>query len=183
MDFAAHISYRPAYTGIKVVRMRFLRFLQAAYLLHLMAMFSIIMVFFFGKRFLNLLEDGGRIWNYILYGFAGLYFLTLIFFSLFDARSRYQNYKMAKDRLFQYGFDTRLLKPFMYSRCQRDAIRAAAKDLNLEKEFKQLTYKMGFRWYHILPYIVVQNPLILFTKDYWNKTLFVRTYHSKYFLW
>ena len=183
MEFAAHISYRPDYTNLKVLRMRLLRFLQTAYLLHLMALFSIIMVYFFGKKILILMDGGGSTWKYMLYGFAGMYFFTLIFFSLLDARSRYQNYKMAKDRLFQYGFDARLLKPFVYSKCQRDAIAAAARDLGLKSEWAALKFSMGFRWYHILPDIVVRNPLVLFSRAYWSKTLFVSTYHSKYFLW
>jgi hypothetical protein len=90
---------------------------------------------------------------------------------------------MTKDRLFKYGFDARLLKPFVYSRCQRDAIGVAAADLELGKEWAELKYEMGFRWHHLLPHIVIRNPRLLFTRDYWSKTLFVPAYQSKYFLW
>ena len=90
---------------------------------------------------------------------------------------------MVKDKFFEYGFDARLLKPFMYSRCQRDAIGVATRELKFHKEWKKLTYTLGFRWYHLLPTILLQSPHLLFTKNYWSKTLFVGTYHSKYFLW
>lgn len=183
MEFAAHISYQSAHPEHKVLWMRIIRYSQTGYLLHLMTFFSITMVYLFGKKALILLNNDGGSGNLLLNGFAGFYFFTLIFFSLLDARSRYQNYKMAKDRLFKYGFDARLLKPFVYSRCQRDAINAAAKDLGLQGEWVELKNKMGFRWYHLLPHIVVHNPLVLFTREYWRKTLFVSTYHSKYFLW
>jgi len=183
MEFAAHTSYLAACSDRKVLIMRFIRYLQTGYLLHLMAISSIFLTYFFGRKFLVLLNNQGSTWSLLIYGFLTLYFFTLIFFSLLDARSRYQNYKMAKDRLFNYGFDARLLKPFVYSRCQRDAIGVAVKDLGLQSEWVKLKYEMGFRWYHLLPDMVVKHPRLLFTKDYWSKTLFVRTYHSKYFLW
>lgn len=183
MDLAAHISCRPAHSELKVIFMRAKRYFQTAYLLHLMAVASIFLSYFFTKEFLNLLEITGSSWKLIPCGIGSIYFFTLILFSQFDARSRYQNYKLAKDRLYKYGFDSRLLKPFVYSRCQRDAIATAAKDLNMQKEWNQLSSEMGFRWYHLLPVIVKRNPLVLLTRDYWSKTLFVSTYHSKYFLW
>ncbi len=183
MDLSAHISCGPAHSELKVNLMRAIRYFQTAYLLHLMAIASIFLSYFFTKEFLILLEISGNSWKLILCGIGSIYFFTLILFSQFDARSRYQNYKLAKDRLYKYGFDPRLLKPFMYSRCQRDAIARAAKDLTMQKEWNQLSSELGFRWYHLLPLIVKRNPLVLLTRDYWSKTLFVSTYHSKYFLW
>lgn len=163
--------------------MRVIRYLQTGYLLHLMAVFSIFMAYFFGKELLMIWKSGESLWKQILLGYASIYFVTLIFFSQFDARSRYQNYKMVKDKMFQYGFDARLLRPFAYSRCQRDAIGVAARELEFDKAWKKLTFEYGFRWYHLLPAIVIRSPKVLFTKEYWKKTLFVKTYHSKYFLW
>lgn len=183
MELAAHISFRPSYSYPKVVVMRILRFLQTGYLLHLMGICSILLVYFFGRKVLMLRAEGEGTVSILINGFVCLYFFSLIIFSLLDARSRYQNYKMAKDRLYKYGFDARLLKPFIYSRCQRDAIAAAVGDLELRKEWTALKHKMGFRWYHLLPDMVIKNPWLLFTRDYWSKTLFVRKYNSKYFLW
>ncbi len=163
--------------------MKFVRYLQTGYLLHLMAISSVVMFIVFGRMFLQLMEEGAGPGRLILTGYAGTYFFTLIFFSQLDARSRFQNYKMVKDKFFQYGFDARLLRPFVYSRCQRDAIGVAARELEFRNDWKALTRILGFRWYHLLPDIIIKKPWVLFSKTYWKKTLFVKTYHSKYFLW
>ena len=183
MELVAYLYNKPTYTKRKVLLMKVLRYLQTGILLHLMAVFSILMAYFVGEKFLILLKSDVSIWKLVLYAYLTTYFITLIFFSQLDARSRYQNYKMVKDKIFEYGFDARLLKPFVYSRCQRDAIGVAAKELGFRKEWIRLINELGFRWYHILPFIITQNPGTLFKKAYWSKTLFVRTYHSKYYLW
>jgi len=85
--------------------------------------------------------------------------------------------------LYEYGFDVRLFRPFMYSRCQRDAIAVAAREMNYTTEWEKLNHELGFKWYHLLPHLVIKQPEILITIDYWNKTLFVKSYKSKYFLW
>src|SRR6187551_2783536 len=45
----------------------------------------------------------------------GLYFSSLVLTTQFDAYSRYQNYKMAKDLIHQYGFRKNLIKIFSNS--------------------------------------------------------------------
>jgi len=160
-----------------------MRYVQTGYLLHLMAVSSAFLFYLFGKEFLILLKNNESWWRILLFGYASAYFFTLIFFSQLDARSRFQNYKMVKDKFFEYGFDARLLRPFVYSRCQRDAIGVAAKELEFSREWKHLIREFGFRWYHLLPNIIIRCPRVLFTKEYWSKTLFVKTYRSKYFLW
>ena len=47
----------------------------------------------------------------------------------------------------------------------------------------ELMKTYDFKWYHILPHIIIKTPSVLFSKQYWIKTLFVKTYHAKYFLW
>lgn len=183
MESVAHISFKGVHPVSKIYLMRTLRYLQAGYLLHLITVASIFLFFAFGKKFMFLLENGGSMGSLLLFGYLTLHAFTLPFFSQLDAHSRYQNYKMVKDKIFYYGFDKRILKPFVYSRCQRDAISVAAYEMQYGNEWKSLIYSLGFRWYHILPHMIVRNPLILLTKQYWNKTLFVKHYRSKYFLW
>lgn len=163
--------------------MRILRYLQTGYLLHLITILSTFLLYFCSAELFALMNSQGKFWKLILFGYLTGYFFSLLFFSQLDARSRYQNYKMAKDKLFEYGFDIRLLRPFVYSRCQRDAIMIAAIELNYSTEWKTMIYAFGFRWYHLLPHLVIKKPMILLTRDYWNKTLFVKFYQSKYFLW
>lgn len=162
--------------------MQVVRYLQTGVLLHVMAILGVVGSYVFLKLTIHSLETGNLI-IILLNLYLLLYFLSLPVFSQLDARSRYQNYKMIKDKFHHYGFDVRVVRPFVYSRCQRDAIKIAANDLNLTKQLNACFYNMGFRWYHILPHLVVRNPMILFTKSYWQKTLFVKSYKSRYFLW
>ena len=183
MKISSHIANRQDYTKLQIGSMRLFRFFQTGYLLHLVTVISLFMVFWFGDLLINNITFKTLNLSLVFYGFLWGYFFTLVFFSQLDAFSRYQNYKMAKDKLFEYGFDARLLRPFVYSRCQRDAIAVAARDMNYTGEWEKLNYQLGFRWYHVLPRLVIKRPRILFTIDYWNKTLFVKHYQSKYFLW
>lgn len=118
-----------------------------------------------------------------LHWVLGLYFASLVLTTQFDAYSRYQNYKMAKDLMHQYGFRKNLIKIFSKSRCQRDAFAEAARSLGYKKEIDNYFYTIGFRWYHILPVIILKKPTVLLTKEYWISTLFVSNYKSKYFYW
>ncbi len=166
----------------KILWMRTLMYLQTGYLLHLMGLLGILLFFYFGNLALRALHNDLWGW-FVWYAYLSLYGFTLPIFSQFDAFSRYQNYKVVKDKIFEYGFDERLLRPFVYSRCQRDAIKVATRCFHLQKQYKAFERRQGFAWYHILPHLVVRRPAILFTRAYWQSTLFVPRYHSKYFLW
>jgi hypothetical protein len=120
---------------------------------------------------------------YLFHLFFLAYFFSLVITTQLDAYSRYQNYKMAKDLLYQYGFKKPLIRVFSKSKCQREATAEAAHCLGLKKEVNDYFYSMGFRWYHILPHIIVKKPQIFFTKDYWLSTFFVPNYKSKFFYW
>ncbi len=183
MQITANINDRFEFSPLKIMAMRILRYIQVGYLLHLVTILSFILIFWFGNQITKEIALKTDPLQLLLFCFGSGYFFTLIFFSQLDARSRFCNYKMVKDKLYEYGFDARLLKPFMYSRCQRDAIAVAAREMNYTSEWEKLNYQLGFRWYHLLPHLVVKQPGILKTSDYWNKTLFVKPYKSKYFLW
>lgn len=183
MQITANINDRLEYSPFKIMVMRILRYIQTGYLLHLVTILSVILVLWLGNQLTKEIALKTGPLRLLFFGFGSGYFFTLIFFSQLDARSRFYNYKMVKDKLYEYGFDARLLRPFMYSRCQRDAIAVAAREMNYTREWKKLNYKLGFRWYHLLPHLVVKQPDILITFDYWNKTLFAKPYQSKYFLW
>ena len=120
---------------------------------------------------------------FFMHLFFSVYFFSLIITTQLDAYSRYQNYKMAKDLLYQYGFKKPLVRLFSKSKCQREAIAEAGNYLGMKKEVIDYFYSMGFRWYHILPHIIIKRPEIFFTKSYWQSTFFVSNYKSKYFYW
>jgi len=96
-----------------------------------------------------------------------------------DIRSRYQNYKLVKDNLHIYGFQTRLVKPFIRSSCQRDAVKVAADELGMLHQCREYFKSNGYKWYHLVPDIVLKKPSVLFTKNFWSTTLFTKTYHPR----
>jgi hypothetical protein len=106
-------------------------------------------------------------------------FVTAPIFPQCDAWSRYQNYKQVKDHLYIYGFQPRIIKPFSFSRCQRDAVITAAEELSLEKECTNYFLKQGHHWYHILPDFLYHKPGYLFQKAFWLNTFFAKYYQPK----
>ena len=100
-------------------------------------------------------------------------------FAQLDARSRYQNYKLLKDQLYIYGFQPRILKPFIKSRCQRDAAKTAIAELGMTGQYKIYFTGLGYKWYHLFPDAIFNDPKMLFTKNFWITTLFTKTYQSK----
>jgi hypothetical protein len=90
---------------------------------------------------------------------------------------------MVKDLYYEHGFRELITKPFSKSSCQRDAAAEAARQLDIEDKVESYFYKLGFRWYHIVPSMLIESPLLFFTKMYWLSTFFVPRYKSKYFYW
>jgi len=105
--------------------------------------------------------------------------IGLPLFAQLDARSRYQNYKLVKDNLYTYGFKTRFLKPFIKSSCQRAAVKVAAVELGMLHQCREYFKRNGYKWYHLIPDIVLKKPSVLFTKNFWSTTLFTKTYHPR----
>jgi hypothetical protein len=98
---------------------------------------------------------------------------------LFDARSRFQNYKQVKDLLYLHRGNLRLAKLFAVSSCQRQAVIAAADELGLGKECRQLFHQMGYRWYHLLPDVILRKPWFVFSPAWLRFTFFVPAYRPK----
>ncbi len=162
---------------------RSLRYLKTAGLLHIVTAIGGVCFIGFGRLASIAMETPAIEGMDLLFLFSALYGLVLIFFSQADARSRYQNYKQVKDLLHENGFDTRIINLFCHSRCQRDALRVAASDLGMTRQMAAHFKAKGYRWYHLLPNFIFKRPQLLFTVNYWQKTLFVKTYDSRYFLW
>ncbi len=110
---------------------------------------------------------------------AVAFLVSLPVFSQLDARSRFQNYKQIKDQIYLYGFDTRILKPVLKSRCQRDAALVSATELGCKKECTDYFKSYGYRWYHLIPDFVFTHPQFLFSKYFWLTTFFVKGYQPK----
>lgn len=172
-------EFKPAL--ISIYWNRFIRYVKVGFYLHLMAVLGF---WLFGAGVLGVVDSssGSAFLFYKSFFFTWVGFVLLIFSEL-DAFGRYQNYKLIKDKLHVLGFDGRLVKPFMYSNCQRIAILVAASDLNFAFEVKKYLYTKGYRWYHILPETWTRNPIILFKKSFWEKILFTKRYQLQNFYW
>ncbi|HSH20903.1 MAG TPA: hypothetical protein VLA03_10645 [Draconibacterium sp.] len=118
-----------------------------------------------------------------IYSILSLFFFTLCITTELDAYNRFQNYKMVKDLMYKYGFRELIIKPFSKSSCQRDAATEAARQLKMDEKTEQYFNRLGYKWYHIVPSMLIDNPMLFFTKMYWVSTFFVPRYESKYFLW
>lgn len=150
---------------------------KLGYLLHLMTIAETVLIVACFKQFhlIAWAQEGNPFIRWFL-------LFCLVFPPIFpqcDARSRYQNYKQVKDHLFLYGFQCRIIKPFSHSRCQRDAVLAAAEELGYKAECKNYFKAQGYKWHHLMPDFLVNNPQFLFNKQFWLSTFFVKTYKSK----
>lgn len=172
------VSISPAVIYVLVQKIK--RYLRIGFLLHLMTIAGIAMAFYFFILAQHIGFESIRI-ETLFYLYLSAYGASLPLFAQLDARSRYQNYKLMKDKLYRYGFSKRIVEPLSWSRCQRDAIQVAADDLGYSKEMKSLFKSLGFKWFHIIPRILIRNPRLILTKAYWNKTLFVKHYTLKNF--
>jgi len=161
---------------------QFIRYIKVGSFLHIMGLLGILLSFISFKISLYYFAHMQLILGYLL-GLLAFCCFTVPFFAEFDAYGRYQNYKQIKDSLFEMGYDQRLLKPFMRSKCQRDSVIVAAQDLNHDKEVEVFFHDMGYRKYHILPDSFNRNPLVLFTPVFWKQILFNEYYASRNFYW
>ncbi len=157
---------------------RLVTFFKTSFTLQLFFLLIFAIFFVFAGRVYSL-EKGIISMDLIL----SVYLFSLLVTTQLDAYSRYQNYKMVKDMLYKNGFRGLIVKPFSKSQCQREAVKEAACQLNMDKQVKKYFYDSGYRWYHIIPTVLLENPLLFFTKGYWITTFFVPNYRSKYFIW
>lgn len=108
------------------------------------------------------------------------YICSLPILAQLDARSRFQNYKQIKDQLYDYGYDERIFRPVLKSRCQRDAAWLSATELGYGEKCKVYFRSFGYRWYHLLPDFVFSKPQFMFTSYFWKTTFFTPKYNPKF---
>jgi len=157
---------------------KIISYVKAGYLLHLITLFEV--TFFSSVYYFADIMSWFNNSNYLILKLIAVSpSVCMPLFAQLDARSRFQNYKLVKDHLYIYGFQARILKPFIKSRCQRDAAKAAARELGLSYECREFFKRHGYKWYHLFPDVIFKKPSILLTKNFWMTTLFAKTYHPK----
>jgi hypothetical protein len=101
-------------------------------------------------------------------------------FTQLDARSRFQEFKKVRDQLIRYGPRRRIFRSVSRSRCQRDAALAAAGRLGYTADCREFFCAAGYRWYHLLPDIVIRQPVFCLSAAFWRATFFAPTYRARY---
>lgn len=109
-----------------------------------------------------------------------LFSFSHIFMVIMDAWSRFQNYKRIKDHLFMHGFTPKIARHYKGSKCQRNAVLVAARELGLENEVQAYYRRHGIRWFHFIPQFMVEDPLFLFKRYFWSRTFMEKYYEPKF---
>jgi hypothetical protein len=55
----------------------------------------------------------------------------------------------------------------------------AADELGMLDQCREYFKSNGYKWYHLVPDVVLKKPFVLFTKNFWSITLFTKTYHPR----
>ena len=141
-------------------------------------LFIIETLFYYAKFNESLIENDLLIIGFWLW--CLLFSFIHMFLVMADVWSRFQNYKRAKDQMFQHGFKTKIAINYTGSKCQRMAFMAAAKELGIDKDVQRFYQKMGISWYHFIPTFMIKDPLFLFRNYFWSRTFLERYYAPKF---
>ncbi|QJB58330.1 hypothetical protein HFN16_01640 [Pseudodesulfovibrio sp. zrk46] len=109
---------------------------------------------------------GGDLPQAVVLGCWGGGWLVVALFALADAVSRHREYKRIKAMFVRFGYRERILRPLARSRCQRDAAIFAADETGHGDTARQYFSKLGYRWYHIMPDLVVRNPFAFLSPSF-----------------
>ena len=141
-------------------------------------LFIIETLFYYAKFNESLIENDLLIIGFWLW--CLLFSFIHMFLVMADVWSRFQNYKRAKDQMFQHGFKTKIAINYTGSKCQRMAFMAAAKELGIDKDVQRFYQKLGISWSHFIPTFMIKDPLFLFRNYFWSRTFLERYYAPKF---
>lgn len=157
-----------------------LSYFRVGKLLYYSLILFILETWFFYKLYEYSLERGASWWvSAFLFGCV-IFAFTHIFLVMADGWSRYQNYKRAKDLFYEHGYRDRIATLYIASKCQRNAALEAARELGIKDQVADLYKRKGVKWWHFIPYFMIQDPLFMFRKQFWNRTFLEKSYTSKY---
>lgn len=107
-------------------------------------------------------HNQGNISIALAFGFPTLGWAGLGLIALLDALARHIDYRRIRRLLERYGFRRRVFVVVAPSRCQRDAALHAARRTGHLLQARAVFRGLGYRWYHLLPDRVMDNPLRFF---------------------
>lgn len=154
-------------------------YLQVGRLLHWSLILFLLESWFYWVQFDNSLERSSLILVAFWFG-CFLFSFVHIFLVIMDGWSRFQNYKRAKDLFFIHGFNSKIADMYLGSKCQRNAAIVAAEELGYESEIVNHFRSRGIKWFHYLPYFMINDPLFLFRNYFWERTFLEKFYEAKF---
>ena len=104
-----------------------------------------------------------------LLAFPVLGWCALAGICLMDAAARLREYRRFKAAFTRFGFRRRIARIGARSRCQRDAVARAARDAGHGHAARCFFRELGYRWHHLLPDPVADNPLTFLNVEYLRK--------------
>ena len=158
----------------------FYSYIRVGRLLYWSLVLFIMESIWYGIELQDAISNHNKIFAIIFWLWCFLFSFIHIFLVIMDGWSRFQNYKRAKDQLYLYGFQPKIAKIYMVSKCQRMAAETAAEELGLQAEIKDYYKKIGVKWYHYVPYFITKDQLFLFKKHFWSRTFLEKNYISKF---
>lgn len=154
-------------------------YLAAGKLLHVSVILFVLESYIYAIFLQNALLEASTVWSFF-WTICFLFSFVHIFLVIADGWSRFQDYKRAKDQLFLYGFQPRIINQFANSHCQRIACSAAAKDLGFGEEAKEHFDSMGYLWYHLIPEFMMKDPLFFSKRYFWKRTFLEKYYKARF---
>lgn len=155
-----------------------LSYLEVGKLLYLSLGLFILESFLFGRQLMKSYQNNSTFWI-IFWMVCFIFSFVHIFLVLLDGWSRFQNYKRVKDQFYIYGFNTKTANHYKGSKCQRNAILVASKELGLQQEAVSFYLRQGIKWYYFIPQFMVKDPFFMLKQSFWSKTFMEKKYVSK----
>ncbi|MDQ7917366.1 hypothetical protein RBU60_07255 [Mesonia sp. MT50] len=118
-------------------------------------------------------------WGTVFWVICFLFSFVHIFLVLMDGWSRFQNYKRVKDQFYIYGFNIKTANHYKGSKCQRNAILVASKELGLEQQAVSFYKRQGIKWYYLIPDFMVSDPFFMIRSNFWARTFMEKKYIPK----
>ena len=157
----------------------YISYFRVGKLLYFGLIIFILQSWFYYNLLKTSLNDGNELFTKI-WLVCFIFSFVHIFLVLMDGWSRFQNYKRIKDQFYIHGFDVRLAENFRGSKCQRSAATVAASELGMEKELRNFFRKRGVRYFHFIPYFMIQDPFFILKRSFWSRTFLEKPYRSKF---
>ncbi|TRZ41818.1 hypothetical protein [Robertkochia solimangrovi] len=157
-----------------------LSYIRVGKLLYYSMFLFILESWVFYRLLMRSLEKEQAWWIVTIWTICFLFSFVHIFLVLADGWSRYQNYKRAKDLFFEHGYRDKIARLYITSKCQRSAAIVAADELGIADQVKEYYKSQGVKWFHYVPYFMLNDPLFFFKNHFWSRTFLEGNYQAKY---